>query len=42
MIAASRASYLTAWWTAAFPALALLLLILFARLAAGLDEGERP
>jgi peptide/nickel transport system permease protein len=42
MIAAARSTYLTAWWTAAFPALALLLLILFARLAAGLDEGERP
>ena len=42
MIAAARASYLAAWWTAAFPALALLLLVLFARLAAGLVEGERP
>jgi peptide/nickel transport system permease protein len=42
MIAASRQYYLTAWWTALFPALALLLLILFARLAAGLEEGERP
>lgn len=42
MIAAARATYLQAWWVAAFPALALLLLILFARLAAGLDEGERP
>ena len=42
MIAAARANYLSAWWTAAYPALALLLLILFARLAAGLDEGERP
>ena len=42
MIAAARATYLDAWWTAAFPALALLLLILFARLAAVLDEGERP
>lgn len=42
MIAASRTTYLNAWWTAAFPALALLLLILFARLAAGLEEGERP
>ena len=41
MIAASKAYFLHAWWTAAFPALALLLLILFARLAAGLDEGER-
>ncbi|MBV9693969.1 MAG: hypothetical protein JO261_09730, partial [Alphaproteobacteria bacterium] len=42
MIAAARSSYFTAWWTAAFPALALMLLILLARLAAGLDEGERP
>ena len=42
MIAASKAYYLHAWWTAAFPALALMALILFARLAAGLDEGERP
>lgn len=41
-IAAARANYLDAWWTAAFPALALILLILFARLAAALDEGERP
>jgi peptide/nickel transport system permease protein len=42
VIAAERSSYLEAWWTAAFPALALLLLILFARLAATLEEGERP
>jgi len=42
IIAAARATYLEAWWVAAFPALALLLLILFARLAASLDEGERP
>ena len=42
MIAAARSIYLEAWWTAAFPAAALLLLILFARLAAALDEGERP
>ena len=42
MIGAARASYLDAWWTAAFPALALVVLILLARLAAGLDEGERP
>jgi peptide/nickel transport system permease protein len=41
MIAASKASLFTAWWTAAFPALALVLLVLCARLAAGLDEGER-
>ncbi len=42
MIAAARPIYLSAWWTAAFPALALVLLVLFARLAAGLEEGERP
>ena len=42
MIAAARPNYLTAWWTAAFPALALVLLVVFARLAAGLEEGERP
>lgn len=40
MIAASKPYFLHAWWTAAFPALALAILILFARLAAGLDEGE--
>ena len=42
MIAAALPSYMDAWWTAGFPALALLLLILFARLAAALEEGERP
>ena len=42
MIAAAKATYLHAWWTAACPALALVVLILCARLAAGLDEGERP
>ncbi len=42
MIAASRETYFDDWWTAAFPALALALLILCARLAAALDEGERP
>ena len=42
MIAAAKANYIHAWWTAAFPALVLLILILCARLAAGLDEGERP
>lgn len=41
MLAASRETFLHAWWTALFPALALMLLILFARLAAGLEEGER-
>ena len=42
MIAAARAYYLHAWWTAAFPALGLMAVVLFARLAAGLVEGERP
>ncbi|MDE2134881.1 MAG: hypothetical protein KGJ49_09800 [Alphaproteobacteria bacterium] len=42
MIAAAKTSYLYAWWAAAFPALALVVLILCARLAAGLEEGERP
>ncbi len=42
MIAAARSNYLHAWWTAAFPALALVILILCARLAADLHEGERP
>lgn len=41
MIAAAKANYLHAWWVAAFPAAVLVALILFARLAAGLDEGER-
>jgi peptide/nickel transport system permease protein len=41
MIAAAKGTFLQAWWTAAFPAVALMLLILFARLAAGLNEGER-
>lgn len=41
MIAAAKISYLSAWWTAAFPALVLVLLVLCARLAAGLEEGER-
>jgi peptide/nickel transport system permease protein len=41
MIAAAKPVYVQAWWTAAFPALALLILVLLARLAAGLDEGER-
>lgn len=41
MIAASKPYLLHAWWTAAFPAAALVVVILFARLAAGLDEGER-
>jgi peptide/nickel transport system permease protein len=42
LIADARASYLHMWWPAFFPALVLGLLILFARLAAGLDEGEPP
>ncbi|HUO88227.1 MAG TPA: ABC transporter permease subunit [Rhizomicrobium sp.] len=41
MIAAAKPYFLHAWWTAAFPALALTVLVLCARLAAGLDEGER-
>lgn len=41
MIAAARPVYLEAWWTAAFPALTLTFVILLARLAAGLEEGER-
>lgn len=40
MLATARESYFQAWWTALFPALALMILILFARLAAGLNEGE--
>jgi peptide/nickel transport system permease protein len=42
MIASARETYIGSWWTATFPAIALALLILFARLAAGLEEGERP
>ena len=41
MIAAAKPVYTQAWWTAAFPALALVIVILFARMAAGLEEGER-
>jgi ABC-type dipeptide/oligopeptide/nickel transport system permease subunit len=41
MVAAAKPVYVQAWWTAAFPALALLMLVFLARLAAGLDEGER-
>lgn len=41
MIAAAKPLYIQAWWTAAFPALVLLVMILCARLAAGLEEGER-
>ena len=42
IIADARGTYLHAWWSAAFPALALALLILFARMAAALEEGEAP
>ncbi|HEY2071139.1 MAG TPA: hypothetical protein VGG48_16395 [Rhizomicrobium sp.] len=42
MIASARESYFDAWWTAAFPALVLMLFIFCARLAASLDEGEQP
>jgi len=42
MIAAARGNYFDAWWTAGFPALVLILFIFFARLAAALEEGERP
>ena len=42
MIADARPEYLNIWWSALFPALVLGLLIVFARLAAGLEEGEPP
>jgi peptide/nickel transport system permease protein len=42
MIAAARPTYLDQWWPALFPALALIFLVLSARLAAALDEGEPP
>ena len=42
IIAAARPYYLDAGWVALFPALALALLVLFARLAAALEEGEPP
>jgi peptide/nickel transport system permease protein len=42
IIASARDNYLDAWWIAAFPALMLALLVLFARLAAALEEGEPP
>jgi len=41
MIGAARPLLFTAWWTVAFPVAVLVMIILFARLAAGLDEGER-
>ncbi len=42
MISDATATDMQAWWTAVFPALGLLILILLARLAAGPDEGARP
>jgi peptide/nickel transport system permease protein len=42
LIADARPAYFDLWWTALFPALVLGLLILFARLAARLEEGEAP
>jgi peptide/nickel transport system permease protein len=42
MIGAARDTYFDAWWTAAFPALVLAFLIFCARLAAALEEVERP
>jgi peptide/nickel transport system permease protein len=42
MIAAAREPNFDAWWSAVFPALALMIFILCARLAASLDEGEQP
>lgn len=42
MIAAARPNYLDVWWPALFPAVTLTMFILFARLAAALDEGEPP
>jgi peptide/nickel transport system permease protein len=40
MIATAKVSFFSAWWTVLFPALALVLFVLSARLAAGLEEGE--
>lgn len=42
LIAAGQSTLLAAWWIAVFPAATLALLILCARLAAGLSGGERP
>jgi ABC-type dipeptide/oligopeptide/nickel transport system permease subunit len=42
MIAEARGDYLNAWWCAFFPALALIALVLCARLAAADDSGEAP
>ena len=41
MIASARESLPAAWWTASAPVVTLVLMILAARLAAGLAEGER-
>jgi peptide/nickel transport system permease protein len=41
IIAAAKLNHFSAWWTAVFPGLALIVFILCARLAAGLEEGER-
>ena len=42
MIGAARDTFFDAWWTAVFPALALILLILFARLVSASAEASRP
>lgn len=42
LIAASQSVLPAAWWTAAFPAATLALLILFARIGGRLAGGERP
>jgi len=42
MIASAHANMLDAWWTIAAPICALVLVVLAARLAAGLSGGERP
>lgn len=42
MIADARPMYLVEWWSLVFPVLALMVFILFARMAAFLDEGEAP
>lgn len=41
IIASSKPVLYTAWWAVLFPALALMVFVLSARLAAGLEEGER-
>jgi peptide/nickel transport system permease protein len=42
MIASAKSTFMTAWWTAAVPGAVLILIVLSARLASGLDEGEAP